>query len=186
MVTKHGRVPAVTLVLCPETSFLIHTSEGLLSAPAPEPARSSPSRAHYPEASGCLASLTPLTRFAQACFLLSYLVTVATTFSLWFACNPTPPHLITQGPLPEFCPEQQTHLPQGFDFLTPRYSLLTALGPESRQWPPGQALRVHADHETAPPVPRPLHLPVKGSDRASAGPSTFITLGEALCLFKGD
>lgn len=175
------------MVLCPETSFLIHTSEGLLSAP--------PQNLPGPLVQVALTVLKPLDA-SRPLLLLLLLPRLASFRAVWsplqapfpsgLPVNPTPPHLITQGPLPDFCPEQQTHLPQGFVFLTPRCSLLTALGPESRQWPPGQALRVHADHETAPSVPRPLHLPVKGSDRAAAGPSTFITLGEALCLFKGD
>lgn len=63
---------------------------------------------------------------------------------------------------------------------------LTALGSRFTRWPPGQARGSSQTPTRSPPPLVPVSSRVKGGDHAAAGPSTFIPLGEALCLFKAD
>lgn len=123
------------------------------------------------------------TQLAQPSFLSGYLDKGAVTFPCGLPVNATPPPLLLQATLPGFCPKQRTHGPQGFALLA------RALFVANSTWTRIQTVATRP----GPPGPRRLRNgalgpspPVKGSDHAVARPSTFITLGEALCLFKGD
>lgn len=146
---------------------VLHTwARGCCALPPQKPAQSSgASRARYAKASGSLLSPSVCLGFLPS------------RLCVWI---PPLRRCSRRFPCPASVPSNKRTVRKGLLSWCGRRALLTALEPESRQWPPGQALRVHADQETAP----------SGSRSTAAIPPPPVpelsVLQEALCLCTGD